>query len=127
MLLSQLQEFQSSVNTDEALPKPVSIISIQGTTEDSPSCSKVVSTAIDYFCTFDLDALYIVTTPADNHLDKDIQRRMISIAKDLCNVILPYEHFGTHYDGNNDTIDEELEISNYEKGKELKLSSITFD
>ena len=32
-------------------------------------------------------------------------------------VILPYEHFGQHYDGNNDTIDEELEKMNYEKGK----------
>merc|ERR1719450_1929400 len=113
--MRQLQEFQSSVNTEEALPKPVAIISIQGISEDSPRCSKVVSTAIDYFCTFDLDALYIVTTPSDNHLDKYIHKRMIPIAKDLCHVILPYEHFGTHYDGNNDTIDEELETLNYEK------------
>ena len=63
-----------------------------------------------------MDALYIATTAIDNHLDANIQSRMIPIAKDISNVILPYEHFGTHYDGNNDTIDEDLEKANYEKG-----------
>ena len=104
------------MNTEEALPKPVTIISIQGSPEDSPNYSKVISAAIDYFCTYDLDALYIVTSPIDNHLDQNIHKRIVPIAKDLSSVILPYEHFGSHYDGNNDTIDEVLEKLNYEKG-----------
>ena len=76
----------------------------------------MISAAVDYFCTYDLDALYIVTSPIDNHLDQNIHKRIVPIAKDLSKVILPYEHFGSHYDGNNDTIDEVLEKMNYEKG-----------
>ena len=78
----------------------------------------MISCAIDFFCSFDLDALYIVASPSDNHLDQNIQQRIIPVAEDLSKVILPFEHFGNHYDGNNDTIDEELEKANYEKGNQ---------
>ena len=91
---------------------------IKGMSEDNPNYGKTISCAIDYFCTFDLDALYI-TKDIDNAAGRNTQmvlNRIIPVAKDLAKVILPYDHFGQHYDGNNDTIDEDLEKLNYEKG-----------
>ena len=117
-LVFQLQEFQSSLNTEEGLPKPIMVMIIKGMSEDNPNYGKTISCAIDYFCTFDLDALYI-TKDIDNAAGRNTQmvlNRIIPVAKDLAKVILPYDHFGQHYDGNNDTIDEDLEKLNYEKG-----------
>jgi hypothetical protein len=93
------------------------IMTIKGSPEDNPRYSRTISCAIDYFLTFDLDALYISTSPSESQINANIHKRVVPIAKDLASVILPYEHFGQHYDGNNDTIDEDLEKSNYEKGK----------
>ena len=92
------------------------IMTIKGSPEDNPHYSRTICCAIDYFLTFDLDALYICTSPSESQINANIHKRIVPIAKDVANVILPYEHFGQHYDGNNDTIDESLEKSNYEKG-----------
>ena len=94
------------------------VLIIKGISEDNPSYGKTISCAIDYFCTFDLDALYIakdIDTAAGRNT-QIVLNRIIPVAKDLAKVILPYDHFGQHYDGNNDTIDEDLEKLNYEKG-----------
>ena len=92
------------------------ILIVDGGPEGSPHYSKTISCAIDYFCTFDLDALYIATNAPGKRVNDQIQNRMVPVSKDLAKVILPYEHFGQHYDGNNDTIDEDMEKTNYEKG-----------
>ena len=39
---------------------------------------------------------------------------MSNLSKELSGVILPRDHFGTHLDHNNKTIDEELELQNFE-------------
>ena len=93
-------------------------MTIKGSPDNNPHYSKTILCAIDYFCTFDLDALYIARNlTGETQTNGGIKERIVPIAKDLAKVILPYEHFGQHYDGNNDTIDEELEKMNYEKGK----------
>ena len=94
------------------------VLITKGISEDNPNYGKTISCAIDYFCTFDLDALYIakdIDTAAGRNTQM-VLNRIIPVAKDLAKVILPYDHFGQHYDGNNDTIDEDLEKLNYEKG-----------
>ena len=94
------------------------VLITKGVSEDNPNYGKTISCAIDYFCTFDLDALYIAKDidPAAGRNTQMVLNRIIPVAKDLAKVILPYDHFGQHYDGNNDTIDEDLEKLNYEKG-----------
>ena len=94
------------------------VLITKGISEDNPNYRKTISCAIDYFCTFDLDALYIAKDidPAAGRNTQMVLNRIIPVAKDLAKVILPYDHFGQHYDGNNDTIDEDLEKLNYEKG-----------
>ena len=114
----QLQEFQTNVNTEQGLSKPVMIIVTEGGPDESPHYAKLISCAIDYFCSFDLDALYIATsTPGKAPNPSLIESRIVPLGKDLSKVIFPYEHFGQHYDGNNDTIDEDMERDNYAKGK----------
>ena len=39
---------------------------------------------------------------------------MSNLSKELSGVILPHDHFGNHLDHNNNTIDEELELQNFE-------------
>ena len=92
------------------------IFIVNGDSEDSPNYSKRISCAIDYFCTFDLDALYIARNAPGRRINDALQKRVIPLSKDLAKVILPYEQFGLHYDGNSDTIDEDMEKTNYEKG-----------
>ena len=44
---------------------------------------------------------------------------MSNLSKELSGVILPHDHFGTHLDNENDTIDEELELQNFEHAGEV--------
>ena len=39
---------------------------------------------------------------------------MSNLSNELSGVILPHDHFGTHLDHNNETIDKELELQNLE-------------
>ena len=44
---------------------------------------------------------------------------MSNLSKELSGVILPHDHFGPHLDHNNKTIDEELELPNFEYAGEI--------
>ena len=44
---------------------------------------------------------------------------MSNLSKVLSGVILLHDHFGTHLDNSNDTVDEELELKNFEHAGEI--------
>ena len=44
---------------------------------------------------------------------------MSNLSKELSGVILPHDHFGTHLDNNNKTVDEELELRNFEYAADI--------
>ena len=44
---------------------------------------------------------------------------MSNLSKELNGVILPHDHFGTHLDNNNNFVDEELELKNFEHAGEF--------
>ena len=44
---------------------------------------------------------------------------MSNLNKELSGVILPHNHFGTHLDHNNKTIDKELQFQNFEYAGEI--------
>ena len=44
---------------------------------------------------------------------------MSKLSKELSGAILPHDHFGTHVDHNNTTIDEELELQNFDYAGEI--------
>ena len=44
---------------------------------------------------------------------------MFKLSKELSGVILPHDHFGTHLDNNNNTVDEVLELKNFEHAGEI--------
>ena len=44
---------------------------------------------------------------------------MSNLSKELRDVILPHDHFGAHLDNNNNTVDEELELKNFQHAGEI--------
>ena len=46
-----------------------------------------------------------------------MERRMSNLSKELRGV--PHNHAGTHLDNNNNTVDEELELKNFEHAGEI--------
>ena len=48
-----------------------------------------------------------------------MERRISSLSKNYSGIILPYGHFGTPLDNNNNTIHEELKLKNFEHAGEI--------
>ena len=67
----------------------------------------------------DLDAYFLATNAPWRSAFNRMERRMSNLSKELSGVILPHDHFGTHLDHNNKTIDEELELQNFEYAGEI--------
>ena len=99
-----LEEFQRSLKNDEGEYKPVMIVTVDGGPDENPRYKKTIDSAIDYFNSFDLDALFIATNAPGRSAFNRCERRMPPLSK----------HFGTHLNDRGDTIDEELEVNNFE-------------
>ena len=81
--------------------------------------SNTISCATEYFCEHDLDAYFLATNAPVRSAFNRVERRMSSLSKELSGVTLPHDHFGTDLNHNNKTINEELELQNFEYAGEI--------
>ena len=114
-----LPEFTKSFQNQQSKEKKVMIVTVDGGPDENPRYSNTISCAIEYFCEHDLDAYFLATNAPGRSAFNRVERRMSNLSKELNGVILPHDHFGTHLDHNNKTIDEELELQNFEYAGEI--------
>ena len=67
-----LNEFDNSFQNDEGEYKNVMVVTVDGGPDENPRYSKTIECTIDYFKTFDLDALFIA---------RNILRRSLAVRK----------------------------------------------
>lgn len=110
----ELKEFEDSLTTDSGLAKPVMIVTCDGGPDENPRYQKTINASIDYFCNFDLDALFVATNAPGRSAYNRVERRMAPLTHDISGVILPHNHFGSHLDSQGRTVDNDLEMRNFE-------------
>ena len=113
--IRRLPEFESSFFIDGVVgqSKPMMIITVDGGPDENPRYEKTIISAVDYFCTYDLDALFICTNAPGRSAFNRAERRMVKFSKDLSGVLLPHDHFGTHLNSQGKTINTDLERKNF--------------
>ena len=97
----------------DGLTKPILILSRDG--HDGPRFPSTRDTLATVFKKHDLDFIYCVCNAAGLSAFHFIERRMAPLSLGLAGIILPHEHYGSHLDGNGNTIDPDLELKNFEK------------
>ena len=115
-----LPEFEKSFKNSIGEDKSVFIVTVDGGPDENPCYAKTIACAIDYFKTYDLDALFLATNAPGRSAFNRVERRMAPCSNALAGVILDHEHFGTHLDDQGKTIDAELEIKNFDHAGKLK-------
>lgn len=68
---------------------------------------------------YNLDALFIATNAPGRSAFNRIERRMAPLSHELSGVILPHDHFGSHLDSQRRTIDDALELKNFQYAGEV--------
>jgi hypothetical protein len=79
----------------------------------------VILHAIATFKKFDLDAMLVATNAPGRSAFNRVERRMASLSKELADVILQHNHFGSHLDDQGRTIDSSLEERNFRYAGEM--------
>jgi hypothetical protein len=111
--LVQLKEFEKFACDHPDRVKPIVVISVDSSgLESNTRYSKTLSTAIDKFKTYNLDALVIVNQAPSQALFNIVERRLPSMPHDLADFILLHDHFGTHLSDTELTEHAELEKEN---------------
>ena len=106
-----LPEFIKNFQNQHSREKKVMIIAVDGAPDGNLRYSNTINCAIEYFCEHNLNAHFVAINAPE--------RSAFNLSKELSGVILPHDHFGTHLDHNNKTIDEELELQNFEYAGEI--------
>ncbi|XP_017491784.1 PREDICTED: uncharacterized protein LOC108379928, partial [Rhagoletis zephyria] len=90
------------------------IFSVDGGPDENPRYKKVIS----HFKEYDLDGLFMFTNAPGRSAYNRVERRMAPLSRELATVVLPYEHYGSHLDSQGKTIDNELELKNFQHAGE---------
>ena len=114
-----LPEFTESFQNQQSKEKKVMIVTVDRGPDQNPRYSNTISCAIEYFCEHGLDAYVLVTNAPGRSAFNPVKRRMSNLSKEWSGVILTHDHFGTHLDHNNKTIDEKLELQNFKYAGEI--------
>ena len=93
--------------------KPILIQLVDGGGDQRPANTKTLKQAIANFIDYNLDAVFVATHAPSQSARNPVERRMAPLSRQLCGVILPYQHYGNHLDASRKTIDEDLEIKNF--------------
>jgi hypothetical protein len=112
--LVQLKEFEKFSRDHLNRVKPIVVINVDNyNLENNTRYSKTLSTAIDKFKKYNLDALVIVNQAPGQALFNTVERRISPMSHDLAGLILPHDHFGTHLNDTGSTEHAELEKENF--------------
>lgn len=105
---------------DKEQVKPVLVIMSDGGPDENPRYNKVILHAIDHFKTLNLDALFFITNAPGRSAYNRVERRMAPLSRELSGLILQHDYYGTHLNNAGITVDQELEVKNFEfAGKTL--------
>ncbi len=76
--------------------------------------------AIITFKKHNLDAIFVATNAPGRSAFNRVERRMAPLSRELCGLILDHDPFGSHLDERGRTVDDNLELLNFEHaGKTL--------
>ena len=92
---------------------------VDGGPDENPRFEKNIIMGCKTFRDFDLDCLIEVTNAPGLSAYNRAERRMYPLSKELTGVVLPYDKFGSHLDASGKTIDEELEVKNFQAAGEV--------
>ena len=93
--------------------KPILIQLVDGGGDQCPANTKTLKQAVANFIDYNLDAVFVATHAPSQSASNPVERRMAPLSRQLCGVILPYQHYGNHLDASRKTIDEDLQIKNF--------------
>ncbi|XP_065673667.1 uncharacterized protein LOC136090726 [Hydra vulgaris] len=86
-----------------------------GAQDEAPRYPKTLATAVDLFRLLNLDALLHGVNAAGLSVFNPVERRMVPLSHDLAGIILPHDYFGNHLDSSGKTIDQKMEVENFQK------------
>ena len=99
--------------------KPVWMKGVDGGPDENPRFEKNIIMGCKTFRDFDLDCLIEVTNAPGLSAYNRAERRMYPLSKELTGVVLPYDKFGSHLDASGKTVDNDLEVQNFEAAGEV--------
>ncbi|XP_037731574.1 uncharacterized protein LOC119562454 [Drosophila subpulchrella] len=110
-----LESFQEIAKThDKGRVKPVVVIISDGGPDENPRYGKVISYAVQHFKVYNLDAIFVATNALGRSAFNRVERRMVSLSRELSGLILPHDKYGSHLDNQGRTTDFDLEEQHFE-------------
>ena len=109
-----LPELTDSFHDKSSKEKKLMVVTADRDPDENPRYTNTINCATDYFNEHDLDAYFVATIAPGRNAFNRVERRISNLSKELSGVILPHDHFGTHLDNNNNIVDKELELKNFE-------------
>jgi hypothetical protein len=85
---------------------------------------------VHHFISQNLDAVFVATNAPGRSAFNRIERRMAPLSRELSGLILEHDHYGSHLDSRNKTVDLELEKLNFQHAGQTLAeiwSGLTFD
>ena len=86
---------------------PLVLISVDGVPDEAPKNQPTLAMWTRQFQNHNLDAVFVFTHVPSSSAYNPVERRMAPLSKDTAGVMLPFDTFGCHLDGGNETIDFE--------------------
>ena len=114
MKVRSLPEFATSFQTDRHKEKKAMIVTVDGGPDENPRYEKTINCSIKYFVENGLDAFFLATNAPGRSVFNRVERRLVKLSKELSGVILEHDKFGNHLDAKGVTVDEDLELKNFE-------------
>jgi len=112
--LLSLETFAPLVKKENGSTKPVLIITADGGPDENPRHTKVIANAVTTFRKHNFDGLFVAVNAPGLSKYNRAERRMPELARATTGTVLPHDRFGNHLDSEGNTIDEELEMKNFE-------------
>lgn len=113
----EIEEFRDNLTTSSGLVKSVTIVTCDGGPNENPHYQKTISASIDYFCSFDLDTFFVASNAPGRSAYNWVERQMAPLSYDIAEVMLPHNHFGSHWDSQGNKVESSLEINFEHTGK----------
>uniref|UniRef100_UPI00358F8CD5 uncharacterized protein n=1 Tax=Myxine glutinosa TaxID=7769 RepID=UPI00358F8CD5 len=117
--IRSLPEFRDNMFCHDGLPKPVMIVTVDGGPDENPRYAKTIQCAVDYFCTYKLDAFFVAMNAPGRSACNHVERRIALLSHDLTGIVLPHNRFGSHLNECGETVNEELEKQNFAHAGEV--------
>uniref|UniRef100_A0A914QSG1 C2H2-type domain-containing protein n=1 Tax=Panagrolaimus davidi TaxID=227884 RepID=A0A914QSG1_9BILA len=117
--LFELDQFSSEMKDAEGKLKPIVIVTVDGGPDENPRFPKTLSAWSSVFIQHELDMLVVATHAPGQSAYNAVERRMAPLSKALTGVILPYDKYGSHLNASHKTIDDALELKNFQAAGEV--------